>query len=323
MKIKNVSVERFGVWNGLHLEELSDSITVIYGRNEAGKTTLMQFLRTMLFGAGCDGRHRYLNGNGGGQLQVETQTGLYNITRNFQLPKQIDQHRSTGRQLIDRTAVTTTDGNSENADTLQLLLSGIDESVYRNVYAIGLREIQQLGTLSDTEAGRRLYDLSAGVDRVSLVDVLRQLRLSRQNLLGSEDEPSVIGDLLQKKITLDKELEQLAESLGRYQNLATERTRLANQIEELEKDHASQSRQQRVTETAFVLNEKWYELQDVQRQYDQMGELPVVTSEDLAEVEQLHEQIKSQRRKHDQLKSQREQLAQQVASIPISSDLDR
>ena len=50
MKITDVRVDGFGVWSGLEVRDLSRNMTVFFGRNEAGKTTLMQFIRTVLYG---------------------------------------------------------------------------------------------------------------------------------------------------------------------------------------------------------------------------------------------------------------------------------
>ena len=44
MKIHSISVTGFGVWDALKLEDLSHSINVLYGRDEAGKTTLMDVI---------------------------------------------------------------------------------------------------------------------------------------------------------------------------------------------------------------------------------------------------------------------------------------
>ena len=70
-----------------------------------------------------------------------------------------------------------------------MLLSNVDEPVFNNVFAVGLREIQELATLSDTEAAELLYSLSAGLDRVSLVDVLRELEASRNRILDAAGRP--------------------------------------------------------------------------------------------------------------------------------------
>ena len=43
-----------------HRRHLSPEITAFYGPNEAGKTTLMQFLRSVLYGMSAHRRKRYL-----------------------------------------------------------------------------------------------------------------------------------------------------------------------------------------------------------------------------------------------------------------------
>ena len=70
VKITQIQAEGFGVWNDLSIEDLSPDMTVFYGRNEAGKTTLMQFIRGVLYGYYEHRRTRFLpplyGGLGGG-----------------------------------------------------------------------------------------------------------------------------------------------------------------------------------------------------------------------------------------------------------------
>ena len=85
MKIKSIDIDGFGVWKGLALEELSDHATVINGPNEAGKTTLMQFVRAVLYGFTPERRKRYLppvnGGQPGGRLRVHNEFGSFTIER--------------------------------------------------------------------------------------------------------------------------------------------------------------------------------------------------------------------------------------------------
>ncbi|MBQ9874297.1 MAG: AAA family ATPase [Thermoguttaceae bacterium] len=60
MKISSLKIERFGVWEDLNLPKISGGINVFFGPNEAGKTTLMQFIRTCLYGGGDEDRARYI-----------------------------------------------------------------------------------------------------------------------------------------------------------------------------------------------------------------------------------------------------------------------
>src|SRR3954470_14757873 len=85
MRIKRIEIDGFGVWKGLALEELSDQAPVIYGPNEAGKTTLMQFVRAVLYGFTPERRKRYLppvhGGQPGGRLKIANEFGSFVIHR--------------------------------------------------------------------------------------------------------------------------------------------------------------------------------------------------------------------------------------------------
>ena len=65
MKITDIHVGGFGVWSDLQLRGLSPRATVFYGANEAGKSTLMQFVRSVLYGYSAETRKRYFPPLGG------------------------------------------------------------------------------------------------------------------------------------------------------------------------------------------------------------------------------------------------------------------
>ena len=58
MKINGLEIDGYGIWTGLKLEGLCDGLNVLYGPNEAGKTTLLQFIRSVLYGF-SPARRRY------------------------------------------------------------------------------------------------------------------------------------------------------------------------------------------------------------------------------------------------------------------------
>jgi recombinational DNA repair ATPase RecF len=60
VRITSLKIERFGVWEGLSLPKVSRGVNVFYGPNEAGKTTLMQFIRACLYGGADEERARYI-----------------------------------------------------------------------------------------------------------------------------------------------------------------------------------------------------------------------------------------------------------------------
>ena len=50
MKITEIDIDRFRIWRSLLLKLNPTGLNVIYGPNEAGKTTLMRFVRSVLYG---------------------------------------------------------------------------------------------------------------------------------------------------------------------------------------------------------------------------------------------------------------------------------
>jgi len=80
MKITHLEIDRFGVWRNLSLPLSSPELNVVFGPNEAGKTTLMRFLRGVLFGF-ADSDSLHTNHPASGMLEVEHQGGNYLIQR--------------------------------------------------------------------------------------------------------------------------------------------------------------------------------------------------------------------------------------------------
>ena len=107
----------------------------------------------------------------------------------------------------------------------------MDEATFNHVFAVGLREVQELATLSDTAAAELLYNLTVGLDRVSLVEVLRELEASRNRLLDALGRPCQVTNLLAEREKLRSEIEDLGSINHRYGQLASERGRLQAEID--------------------------------------------------------------------------------------------
>ncbi|WP_372896318.1 ATP-binding protein, partial [Stieleria sp.] len=158
MKVKDLNIDGFGVWTGLSIDSLPDGMTLFYGPNEAGKTTVMQFLRSMLYGFTAERRDKYLppiyGGTPGGAIRVTGPGGGYQIRRHAKM---------TDENVVGQLAVTGQDGLAQGQHRLSMLLGQIDEPIFTNVFAIGMRELQELNTLDDTAAADELYKLSSGL----------------------------------------------------------------------------------------------------------------------------------------------------------------
>jgi len=317
VRIKALTIDGFGVWSGLKLEGLSDELNVFFGPNEAGKTTLMQFVRSVLYGYAPQ-RRRYFpprcGGRPGGCLVLTGPDGRVRMSRHL---KGLDPAEP------DEVVVTASDGTSQGEQALRPLLGDVDEALFNNVFAVGLEELQALGALDDTEAASLLYRLSAGIDRVSLVDVVREVTVSRNRLLSPHDEPCQIGQLLAERERLRRELDDLAELTGRYARLVSQRDQFEREACRLQGEVDELQHQGRSLEIAAAVQDRWRRRGELDAQ---LGALGPVDTLPLGIVEQLDALTSSLAKRRDRVqgfKRRFEQIRAEAAGLKVNENLWR
>lgn len=317
MKINALEVAGFGVWNGLKIEGLSEGLNVFYGPNEAGKTTLMQFVRSMFYGFSPE-RRRYLpplhGGQPGGSIHLTGPHGRFRISR-------YDNGDHPGEP--ERLTLAAADGTRQGEHFLKTLLYDVDEKIYNNVFAVGLRELQELATLSDTEAASLLYNLSIGLDRVSLVDVMRELNASRNRLLDDQGAPSQVSHLLAERERLRSEIEESG-SLGRRQaRLAAEREVLEREIARWEQESADLQGQVHTLRLAGALRERWQRRSALRAEVAALTPAGSIPEGALERLDAIRERIQSRQRRLEAAKQRRARLRAELAKLKVNDALWR
>jgi uncharacterized protein YhaN len=318
MRITDLEVEGFGVWSGLRIENLGDALNVLYGPNEAGKTTLLQFLRSMFYGF-APPRRRYLppvhGGRGGGTIDLAGPHGRFQVGR-------YDNPLPDGSP-DEQVTLTAPDGTRQGEHFLKVLLSNIDEPVFNNVFAVGLREIQELATLSDTEAAQLLYNLSVGLDRVSLVEVLRELESSRNRLLDAGGKSCQVVQLLAEREKLRAEIEDLGAINHRYGHLAAEHDQLHQEITRLQEEANRSEQLARVTELAVSLRERWMRRAALDEELSALGPLRPMPEGAIERLDAVNARIHGHQQRLDHFGRLREEAKGQFAALPINEALWR
>lgn len=151
MKILSWRVDGYGVFAGSQVTEIGPALTIVHGRNESGKTTLVDFLCGVLFGYPDRRRRANLHeplagGRHGGFVEVLGDDGT---------------RLRVERYVGSKEPVVTCDGAHRTAADLRRLLGGADESLFRSTFAFGLDELRSLETLEQEEVRELIY--SAGV----------------------------------------------------------------------------------------------------------------------------------------------------------------
>lgn len=138
MKILDIYINGFGKFHGRNFS-FQDGLNIVYGKNEAGKSTIHTFIRGMLFGMerqrGRASRNdlytRYQPWDSGGtyegQIRLEHGNHIYRIERTFQKNKK-------EFKIVDETAGREIEPTRAFLDDL---LCGLSETAYVNTVSIG------------------------------------------------------------------------------------------------------------------------------------------------------------------------------------------
>ncbi len=315
MRITDIRIDGFGVWNTISVDELSPGITLFYGPNEAGKTTLMQFIRAVLYGFSPERRRVYLppvfGGVPGGMLRVENHSGGFVIER-----RESEKDPEGDGRLV----VLADNGSRQGQHLLNVLVSGIDELIFNNVFAVGIRELQELATLNDTQAAEQLYNMASGVDRVSLVEVMRQLRGVCQSIWT--DEQSAEWSQLQKqRDTLQNEIDSLQRQTERWSDLATQRRGLLAEITQFEDRITQADRESKSVEIAVQVWEPWAQRQEVESQLAAIGNPEELPAGCLDLLDEINLCISQQQEELLPRRKRRREIRRELTSQPINRAL--
>ena len=153
-RIRRLRIDGFGHFRDCDWE-IHPGLHLFIGRNEAGKSTLLAFVRGVLFGFEPRSSARryepFSGGPFGGAVWMEDGEGrCVHIRRN-------GQERAAGRL-----AVALPDGGTAEEDWLRQWLGGIDKTTFRQVFAFGLDDLQQVRWLKDEALTPFLYHTLAG-----------------------------------------------------------------------------------------------------------------------------------------------------------------
>ena len=227
MRIEGWYVEGFGALRDVSQRNLGPGLNVLLGPNEAGKSTLLEFLRAILFGFPSKrGKlSPYTPAAGvshGGRLFLQTGEGAVTV------------ERFAGKNTPVRLLFA--DGRTGSEPELHQLLRQADDTLFRNVFAVSLKELQDFESLSKGGVRERLFSAGvAGAGR-SARDAIKELSDKADALFKPRASAGVINGVLEQLGELTSQLAAARSQAEGYQSLLEEEDRQAARMLELSAD---------------------------------------------------------------------------------------
>ncbi|AQY51895.1 hypothetical protein PWEIH_03036 [Listeria weihenstephanensis FSL R9-0317] len=215
MKISALEIIGYGRWENKRIDNLQD-FQLIFGQNEAGKSTIMAFIHSILFGfptkqQSLPRMEPKNKGAYGGKLMLEDETN-----------GKVTVERLRGKATGDVT-VYFEDGTIGHEAELEQLLGGMDRSRFQSIFSFDIHGLQNVQNLKEVDFER--YLLATGTIGS---DVLIRAEERLQKRLDELFKPSG------KNPKLNQQLQTLKQAFGSYQDGKKNNQQYLQMVEELE-----------------------------------------------------------------------------------------
>jgi uncharacterized protein YhaN len=229
MRLTDLNINGFGVFHNLRIEGLSPGLTVFLGLNESGKSTLLGFVRAIFYGFpdGRSAENPYLplsGGQHGGNITFVTDDRQrWTIVRSPG-PRggRVEVHglnQITGRK-----------------DVLDRFVGATNRTLFRNIFAFSLSELQDFTTLHTESVAEALYSAGAGIDPGGLARLKSSLEKKEGELFKPGGAKPQINTLLSRLSDIQREKHELLSSLEQYDTLRTQVSSLSRELKALEEE---------------------------------------------------------------------------------------
>jgi uncharacterized protein YhaN len=257
MKIVSLHIYHFGALRDCKLTLERSGFQLLFGENEAGKTTLMDFIKCMLFGfpvkSQAQRRYEPKNGNRpGGRMTIDhPKHGIWTI------------ERVAGTKAAGDVTIYDETGERKDEAFLMQLLDGMDQSLFTGAYCFGLDGLQKLDKLTSEELGNFLLSTAISGDR-DLLEIEQTFEKKQSILFKKAGKKPVINEKLEQLKVSEQTLQKLREKNESYQLLEKQKETFEKKIQETRQDLNNIQKELRSIKRLFELRpvlEKYKQLQ--------------------------------------------------------------
>ena len=226
MRIKQLEIYGYGKWVDQTFD-LSKDVQLFYGVNEAGKTTLMSFIHSILFGFPTRNstllRYEPIESSkyGGKIIATDQRFGHVVIER-------------VHGKVTGNVNVTLEDGTTGSDELLETLLSGMTRESFQDIFSFSLSDIENVHQLNKNQLNRYLLNIGAhGTD--DYLDLIDEFKKEADKLYRPTGRVLPLNQQLKKLENQEKRLNDLERKNESYLYLIEENARQLAEIEQLEK----------------------------------------------------------------------------------------
>lgn len=262
MKIKRVSIDSFGGINGYFADFSDGNMILVYGDNEAGKSTVSEFIRGTIFN-GKNAKYPVQKKTDHGYVEVEMENGETKLLRR------------EGRRVFE-----------ENSKTLPTEDLKIDAETYRSLFSFDIEQIADDRMISNGDFRRKFLTVPGGEHVPEVSESIR----SSMSILASKEkltDTRELGRLRKRFREAEDKIASCNERTEGYNELVTKRDKLSRDLEDarmLQNRDAFQKNREFMFKS---LQENTDKLEALRKRRDEISYAGRMTDEDIRKYDEL------------------------------------
>ncbi|PRO64978.1 AAA family ATPase [Alkalicoccus urumqiensis] len=273
MIVERIQIESFGRWKH-QTWELGRGSTLFYGENEAGKSTILSFIESVLFGFQTDPSTR-----SGGSLLIRKDGVQWYI------------ERRQGRTKSGELRVTKNGRPSDREE----LLDGLTKTGFRRLYRMDLDQLQNMEDIPEDELNHLLIDTSFTA-AAPLLEEDRRASQQAQALYNPRGRKTEVHQLLEQIQQLEKQRRTKERELDDYRHVRDRLEEAENDIDQLQHEVREVEKSEKQEEKLSKLKEPVLRLEALKEMGLREPSLPPQTEEKVQHLEKqlqdLEEELK-------------------------------
>lgn len=311
MKIRGWQIDGFGHFHDHRESDLPDGITVFLGPNEAGKSTLLAFLRGMLFGFPTGRQNRYEplhTRHMGGKLFLDAPQGAFILQRNGD--------RKEGLTLFRP------DDTLGSESELAQLLGHADKGLFKSVFAFSLSELQNFDVHKEAGIKDRIFAGSLQGGRNTAREALVQLDKENAPIFKPRGREVEL-------VKLARRLDDLQTAIQEARNRALDFERLSHQEDALRETLARLAREQAALQLRIQRQEilllvwpKWLERAALAQELERVEVVPHVPPQAESRLAECMSTLKGLDASLAELHLEQRDLSQRLSNLQLDPQLE-
>ncbi|KAF1680337.1 MULTISPECIES: ATP-binding protein [Bacillus] len=309
MRITSLHIYQYGKFSNRTFHFSASPVQLIYGLNEAGKTTMMSFIESMLFGFPKTKKYEPKTGGVyGGILEAEhPEYGVLKIERT--------------KGTVEKLRVYTEKGEVKQGDFLKQLFKSTDRALYKAIYSFDVFGLQEIHAFNRDKIGEfLLFSSLFGAEAVSKLD--SRLTKESERLYKPNGRNPELNQELETLKRLTAKLKQAETEEAGYHQLLEEKRIFEARLAAAETELKEAAGHIRMIEGAIELKPLLHEkaaLKQAMSQYpEQAGQFP---ADGLHQLEKYESHLHPKAAQLEALQVKKAELDKQMQKLTPNKEI--